>query len=486
MTARANERTNLSLPSILVAGRHGWLGARPAGADHSGRRRGRCERRYRSHHFWHADSLSGGRAGAQGRAPAVVSLKRAGWPLARCLRAAAASVPRHPLASHATRDTRRPLPLPTNSLPPRPAAPPCWRRRWAWRPGRRWRTASLTRMTTPSGCSCSTWSSWGRVRPLRPSRCVLPLLLLLLGCCRLPARAAATSASRPLLPTWRLHSPPPHTHPADGAVAESKLSVAGLDAYPLQQVVPREFWRDDAKASWDNVDWECFYPLSHLIPAGVARTAPAPPGVPAPTLALLGRAPSPGPTPGAERLSLELDTGLPGAWGVVNFTGGAGSAGLPTSAPCMRGSTGGCAHAQRRPLPILPILPSGFPRHGARLVTVRLRRRHAAATGALRCARCAWLADGRLCRAARLARSLHACMPSPAPLAARSCRASLPPSSRHRPLSSAGRRPLSHGPLCRQRLCSALPLLAGRARRGAYCRAPLRQAPGAVRASKGA
>ena len=64
---------------------------------------------------------------------------------------------------------------------------------------------------------------------------------------------------------------------------------------------------------------------------GVARAAAGPPaGAPAPTLRLLSMASGRGaPGSGAaasseppvQRLELELDTGRPGAWGVMNITG---------------------------------------------------------------------------------------------------------------------------------------------------------------------
>lgn len=117
-----------------------------------------------------------------------------------------------------------------------------------------------------------------------------------------------------------------HKQGSDGAITESKLSIVGLDGYPLAPLLPKPFL-EQPTASFSTDEWEAFYPLNYLISSGEARPAPGPPdGEPAPTLRLLSRdVAQPSGTAkgsaGIARLQLELDTALPGAWGVMNFTG---------------------------------------------------------------------------------------------------------------------------------------------------------------------
>ncbi|KAL4421351.1 hypothetical protein ABPG75_010642 [Micractinium tetrahymenae] len=116
-----------------------------------------------------------------------------------------------------------------------------------------------------------------------------------------------------------------HRQGADGAVVESKLGVVGLDAFPLEPALPPSF-ASLPPAEFAIEEWESFYPLNYLISGGAARAAPGPDDdAELPVLRLLSRGASPaGPGPQGqqlERLELELDTGKPGAWGVMNMTG---------------------------------------------------------------------------------------------------------------------------------------------------------------------
>ncbi|KAL4424855.1 hypothetical protein ABPG77_011105 [Micractinium sp. CCAP 211/92] len=111
-----------------------------------------------------------------------------------------------------------------------------------------------------------------------------------------------------------------HHHGPDGAALGSKLSMVGLDAFPLAPALPPSF-ASLPPAEFAVEEWESFYPLNYLISGGAARAAPGPEeGSTLPTLHVLSRGASPAGQQ-LERLELQLDTGKPGAWGVMNITG---------------------------------------------------------------------------------------------------------------------------------------------------------------------